>query len=36
MKFAMNLGSVDCVTLGFKNTGEIDEAIDRMSRVMNT
>jgi hypothetical protein len=35
MKFAMNLGSVDCVTLGFKNTGEIDEAIDRMNRVMN-
>ncbi len=36
MKFAMNLGAVDCVTLGYKNTGEIDEAIDRMNRVMNT
>jgi predicted aldo/keto reductase-like oxidoreductase len=35
MKFAMNLGAVDCVTLGFKNTAEIDEAIDRMNRVMN-
>jgi hypothetical protein len=35
MKFAMNLGAVDCVTLGFKNTGEIDEAIERMGRVMN-
>jgi len=35
MKFAMNLGSVDAVTLGFKNTAEIDEAIDRMNRVMN-
>ena len=35
MKFAMNLGAVDSVTLGFKNTGEIDEAIDRMNRVMN-
>jgi len=34
MKFAMNLGCVDCVTLGFKNTAEIDEAIDRMARVM--
>jgi hypothetical protein len=35
MKFAMNLGSVDAVTIGFKNTSEIDEAIDRMNRVMN-
>jgi predicted aldo/keto reductase-like oxidoreductase len=36
MKFAMNLGCVDSVTIGFKNTAEIDEAIDRMNRVMNT
>jgi predicted aldo/keto reductase-like oxidoreductase len=35
MKFAMNLGCVDCVTIGFKNTAEVDEAIDRMARVMN-
>ena len=35
MKFAMNLGCVDAVTIGFKNTAEIDEAIDRMNRVMN-
>ena len=35
MKFAMNLGCVDAVTIGFKNTGEIDEAIERMNRVMN-
>ncbi len=35
MKFAMNLGAVDAVTLGFKNTAEIDEAIERMNRVMN-
>jgi 1-deoxyxylulose-5-phosphate synthase len=35
MKFAMNLGCVDAVTLGFKNTAEIDEAIERMNRVMN-
>jgi predicted aldo/keto reductase-like oxidoreductase len=35
MKFAMNLGCVDAVTTGFKNTAEIDEAIERMNRVMN-
>ena len=35
MRFAMNLGCVDAVTIGFKNTAEIDEAIDRMNRVMN-
>jgi len=35
MKFAMNLGCVDAVTIGFKNTAEIDEAIERMARVMN-
>ena len=33
MKFAMNLGAVDCVTIGFKNTAEIDDAIERISRV---
>jgi hypothetical protein len=35
MKFAMNLGCVDAVTIGFKNTAEIDDTIERMSRVMN-
>ena len=35
MKFAMNLGAVDSVTIGFKSTAEIDEAIERMNRVMN-
>src|SRR5450631_3209300 len=35
MKFAMNRGAVDAVTIGFKNTAEIDEAIERMGRVMN-
>lgn len=35
MRFAMNLGCVDCVTIGFKNTAEIDEAIDRMARVLH-
>ena len=33
MKFAMNLGCVDAVTIGFKNTAEIDEAIERIARV---
>ncbi len=35
LKFTMNLGCVDSVTIGFKNTAEIDEAIERMNRVMN-
>jgi aryl-alcohol dehydrogenase-like predicted oxidoreductase len=35
LKYTMNLGCVDSVTLGFKSTGEIDEAIERMNRVMN-
>ena len=35
MKFAMNLGCVDSVTIGFKNTSEIDEAVDRMNRVLS-
>jgi 1-deoxyxylulose-5-phosphate synthase len=35
MKFAMNLGAVDAVTIGFKNTQEIDEAIERMNRALN-
>jgi predicted aldo/keto reductase-like oxidoreductase len=35
IRFALNLGCVDCVTIGFKNTAEIDEAIDRMARVLN-
>jgi aryl-alcohol dehydrogenase-like predicted oxidoreductase len=35
MKFAMNLGCVDSVTIGFKSTAEIDEAIERMGRALN-
>jgi len=35
LKFAMGLGVVDSVTIGFKNTAEIDEAIERMDRVLN-
>ena len=33
MKFAMGLGAVDTVTIGFKSTDEIDEAIERIPRV---
>jgi len=35
MKYVMNLGAVDAVTIGFKSPAEIDEAIDRMNRMMN-
>ncbi len=35
MRFAMNLGCVDAVTIGFTATAQVDEAIDRMARVMN-
>jgi 1-deoxyxylulose-5-phosphate synthase len=35
MKFVMNLGTVDAVTIGYKSPAEVDEAIDRMNRVMN-
>jgi len=34
LKFALNLGCIDAVTIGFKSTAEIDEAIERMNRVM--
>jgi predicted aldo/keto reductase-like oxidoreductase len=35
MNFAMGLGCVDAVTIGFKSTAEIDEAIDRMNGALN-
>jgi aryl-alcohol dehydrogenase-like predicted oxidoreductase len=35
LRHTMNLGCVDTVTIGFKSTAEIDEAIARMNRVMN-
>lgn len=31
MRFAFQRAGVDCVTVGFKNTGEIDEAIDNVN-----
>lgn len=34
LKFAMGTGAVDCVTIGFKSTAEIDEAIERLNRVL--
>jgi predicted aldo/keto reductase-like oxidoreductase len=36
MRFAMNLGCIDAVTIGFADPAQIDEAIERMHRVMNT
>lgn len=35
MKFVTNLGCVDAVTVGFKSTAEVDEAIERVGRVLN-
>jgi predicted aldo/keto reductase-like oxidoreductase len=31
MRFAFNNAGVDCVTVGYKNTAEIDEAIDNLN-----
>lgn len=36
MKFAMGLGCVDAVTIGFKNTAEIDQGIDCINRALNS
>jgi predicted aldo/keto reductase-like oxidoreductase len=35
LRFAFGLGAVDSVTIGFKTTAEIDEAIERIDRVLN-
>ena len=35
MRYAFQKAGVDSVTVGYKSTAEIDEAIDRMNRVMN-
>ncbi len=35
MKFVMGLGAVDALTIGYKSTAEIDEAIDRIDRTLN-
>ena len=34
LKFAMNLGCVDAVTIGFKSPAEIDEAIENMNQAL--
>jgi hypothetical protein len=34
MKFAFRNAGVDCVTVGYKNTGEVDEAIDNINRAL--
>jgi hypothetical protein len=31
LKFAMDLGVVDAVTIGFKSTAEVDEALDNLN-----
>ncbi len=36
VKFVMNLGTVDAVTIGYKSTAEIDEAIERINRHLNS
>lgn len=36
IRFVMKLGTVDSVTIGFKSTAEIDEAIERMNTHLNS
>jgi hypothetical protein len=36
MQYVMGLGTVDAVTIGYKSTAEVDEAIERMNRALNT
>jgi predicted aldo/keto reductase-like oxidoreductase len=36
LKYVMKLGTVDAVTIGFKNTSEIDEAIERINTHLNS
>ena len=36
LQFAIKLGTVDSVTIGYKSTAEIDEAIDRINRHLNS
>src|SRR5712691_2591066 len=35
MKFAFNNAGVDCVTLGYKNTAEVDEAIENLNLALS-
>ena len=36
IRYVMKLGSVDAVTIGYKNTAEIDEAIQRINTHLNS
>jgi 1-deoxyxylulose-5-phosphate synthase len=36
VRYAFNVGGVDAVTIGYKNTAEIDEAIERINTQLNT
>jgi len=36
VKFVMNLGAVDAVTIGYKSPAEVDEAIDRITTHLNS
>jgi predicted aldo/keto reductase-like oxidoreductase len=36
LKYVMKLGTVDAVTIGFKNTAEVDEAIERINTHLNS
>lgn len=36
MRKVLKSGAVDAVTIGYKSTAEIDEAIDRMNRILNS
>jgi aryl-alcohol dehydrogenase-like predicted oxidoreductase len=36
IKFVMNLGTVDAVTIGYKSPAEIDEAIERIDKHLNS
>lgn len=35
LQFVLNLGSVDSITIGYKTTGEIDEAVERINTILN-
>jgi hypothetical protein len=36
LRYVFKLGVVDSVTIGYKSTGEIDEAIERINTHLNT
>jgi hypothetical protein len=35
IRYVMKLGTVDAVTIGYKSTAEIDEAIERINTHLN-